>query len=136
MGKASPAATSYSSKPRGRGEVFCAEPWTSRTWWKEQEPAGPSQGESIWGEPFSVEATYDMLFDREGLLAYANRGPNSNASQFFITAGPAHHLDMKFTIFGEVVEGMDAVKRINNAKTGPGERPLEDQKLIKAYVKE
>ncbi|HNB53730.1 MAG TPA: peptidylprolyl isomerase, partial [Anaerolineales bacterium] len=53
-----------------------------------------------------------LSFDREGLLAMANAGPDTNGSQFFITFGPAEHLDGGYTIFGEVIEGMDVVKSL------------------------
>ncbi len=53
------------------------------------------------------------LFDREGLLAMANAGPDTNGSQFFITVVPTPHLNGGYTVFGEVVEGMDVVKSLS-----------------------
>ncbi len=64
------------------------------------------------GYAFAVESSSSVLFDREGLLAMANSGPTSNGSQFFITYGPTEHLNGAFTIFGEVIEGMDVVESL------------------------
>ena len=72
-----------------------------------------------------------------GALAMANSGPNTNGSQFFIvTTDAAPWLDGKHTVFGEVVEGMEAVDAIEAAPTGPSDRPLEPQVIERVELPE
>lgn len=92
-------------------------------------------GESIWGKPFEDEFRQNYKFDKPGILAMANSGKNTNGSQFFITVVPTPHLNFKHTIFGYVVDGYDVVERISKVKTDRGNRPYDDQVLIKAYIK-
>lgn len=100
------------------------------------DPTGTGRGgASLWGGKFEDEVTPSVKFDKPGLLAMANAGPGTNGSQFFITTVPTPHLNMKHTIFGEVVSGYDAVQRIENTETGVNDRPIIDQKIIKAYLK-
>jgi len=100
------------------------------------DPTGTGRGgTSIWGKPFEDEVTPSLKFDRKGILAMANAGPGTNGSQFFITTAATPWLNMKHTIFGEVVKGYDVVEAIEKTKTGSGDRPVEDQKIIKAYIK-
>lgn len=100
------------------------------------DPTGTGRGgESIWGEPFEDEVTSEVKFDRPGLLAMANAGPGTNGSQFFITTVPTPHLNMRHTIFGEVVSGFDVVKAIESTPTDMSARPRDKQEIIKIHVK-
>jgi peptidylprolyl isomerase len=100
------------------------------------DPTGTGRGgSSVWGKPFEDEFKKGVTFDRKGILAMANSGPTTNGSQFFITTIPTPWLDMHHTIFGEVVSGYDAVEKIENTPVGPGDRPVTEQKIIKAYLK-
>ena len=100
------------------------------------DPTGTGRGgESIWGNSFQDEVKSSVTFDRKGLLAMANAGPNTNGSQFFITTIPTPWLNMKHTIFGEVVSGYDVVEKIENTAVGAADRPVQEQKIINAYVK-
>lgn len=100
------------------------------------DPTGTGRGgESIWGGKFADEFTAGYEFDRGGILAMANSGPNTNGSQFFITTAPTPWLNRLHTIFGEVVAGMDVVRKIEYTQTGDGDRPLKEQKILKAYLK-
>lgn len=101
------------------------------------DPLGTGTGgESIWGKPFPDEFTDELRFDEKGLLAMANSGPTTNGSQFFITTSKPSHLNDSHTIFGKVVDGYENVTKIEKTKTGSGNKPVEDQKIVKAYVKE
>lgn len=86
------------------------------------DPEGTGRGGP--GYTFPDEFDASLTFNRAGLLAMANRGPNTNGSQFFITLADTSWLTGKHTIFGEVVEGMETVKKIGKSKTGAGDRPL------------
>jgi len=101
------------------------------------DPTGTGRGgESIWHKDFINEYGKNVVFDRPFLLAMANRGPNTNGSQFFITTAPAPWLNGGYTIFGEVIKGKDVVKKIESVKTSRADRPLVEQKIIRAYIKE
>lgn len=100
------------------------------------DPTGTGTGgESIWGKAFEDECSPMVKFDRRGLLAMANAGPNTNRSQFFITVAATPWLNMRHTIFGEVVSGYEVVQKIENTRTGAGDKPIEPQKILKAYLK-
>jgi len=85
------------------------------------DPLGTGTGGP--GYRFADEINPKLKFTKAGLLAMANAGPNTNGSQFFITLAPTDWLNGKHTIFGEVVEGMDIIRKIGVAKTLPGDRP-------------
>jgi peptidyl-prolyl cis-trans isomerase A (cyclophilin A) len=84
------------------------------------DPLGTGTGGP--GYTFEDEVRGGPAFDRPGLLAMANAGPNTNGSQFFITEVPTGWLTGKHTIFGEVIEGFDVVQRIAASKTS-NDRP-------------
>jgi peptidylprolyl isomerase len=92
-------------------------------------------GESIWGKPFKDEFGPNIIFDRPGILAMANAGRGTNRSQFFITLAPTPHLNGRHTIFGRVIEGMENLRRLGSVPTGPKDRPLQRQEIVKATVK-
>jgi peptidylprolyl isomerase len=101
------------------------------------DPTGTGRGgESFWGKSFQDEVTPDVRFDKPGLLAMANAGAGTNGSQFFITTAKSPWLNMKHTIFGEVVTGYDVAQKLEGLPTDGNDRPVETQKIIKATVKE
>lgn len=75
-------------------------------------------------------------FDKPGLLAMANAGPNTNGSQFFVTVAATQWLTGKHTIFGEVTDGMDVVDSIATAPTGEQDRPREDVVLERVEIED
>jgi cyclophilin family peptidyl-prolyl cis-trans isomerase len=91
---------------------------------------GCPQGTGTGGPGYTFE---DEINDNKvvrGALAMANSGPDTNGSQFFIvTTEAAPWLDDKHTVFGRVIEGMEAVEAIESAPTGAGDRPLEPQQI-------
>lgn len=100
------------------------------------DPTGTGTGgSSLWGAPFKDEVSSLVKFDKPGILAMANSGPNTNGSQFFITTVATPWLNMRHTIFGEVILGYDVVEKIKDTAVGAGDKPIVEQKIIKAYLK-
>jgi cyclophilin family peptidyl-prolyl cis-trans isomerase len=83
------------------------------------DPTGTGSGGP--GYQFEDEIDPSLTFDRAGLLAMANSGPNTNGSQFFITYDATPHLNGLHTIFGEVVEGIEVVNGIT--RRDPDQNP-------------
>lgn len=101
------------------------------------DPTGTGRGgESLWGKPFEDEVTTALTFNKKGLLAMANAGPGTNGSQFFITVTATPWLNMRHTIFGEVTAGYENVEKLENVDTGAQDRPVKEQKIVKATISE
>ncbi len=76
---------------------------------------GDPTGTGMGGPGYEfVNEDSDLLFDKEGLIAMANAGRDTNGSQFFITFGPAEFLNGGYTIFGQVISGMDVVNSLTH----------------------
>jgi peptidyl-prolyl cis-trans isomerase A (cyclophilin A) len=97
------------------------------------DPTGTGMGGP--GYRFEDECPPDgPRFDRPGLLAMANAGPDTNGSQFFVTVAAAPWLDGRHTIFGEVKEGYDVVEVIAGVETGAQDRPIDEVAIERIEV--
>jgi peptidyl-prolyl cis-trans isomerase-like protein 2 len=91
------------------------------------DPTGTGKGgQSIWGKNFQDEFDGPLVHDARGIMSMANKGKNTNSSQFFITYKPAKHLDRKHTIFGRVVGGLDVLQKLENVPVDGSDRPVDD----------
>jgi peptidyl-prolyl cis-trans isomerase A (cyclophilin A) len=88
------------------------------------DPLG--QGIGGPGYNFADEFHAKLRHSKAGILSMANRGPNTNGGQFFITLAPTPHLDDRHSVFGEVVDGMDVIEKIGRTRTGDRDRPVTD----------
>lgn len=102
------------------------------------DPTGTGTGgQSYFGEPFEDECRQEekrVSHTERGLLSMANKGPNTNGSQFFITFGDCQHLDGKHTVFGRLVSGFDALDLLEQLPTDEKKRPTEEVKILKTIV--
>ncbi|XP_031560358.1 peptidyl-prolyl cis-trans isomerase-like 3 [Actinia tenebrosa] len=95
------------------------------------DPSGTGKGgQSIWGRKFEDELSPSLRHNARGTISMANSGPNTNGSQFFITYGKQPHLDMKYTVFGKLIDGLETLDDLEklpvNEKT---RRPLSEVRL-------
>src|SRR5271166_3733306 len=96
------------------------------------DPAGNGTGDP--GYKFKNEVSSDLLFDKPGRLAYANSGPDTNGSQFFITEVATPHLNGHYTVFGQC-QDIDIVKKIARMARDPrNDKPYDPPKIIRIKI--
>uniref|UniRef100_A0AAX7VLB8 peptidylprolyl isomerase n=1 Tax=Astatotilapia calliptera TaxID=8154 RepID=A0AAX7VLB8_ASTCA len=86
-------------------------------------------GESIYGGFFEDES-FAVKHNKEYLLSMANRGKDTNGSQFFITTKPSPHLDGVHVVFGHVISGQEVIQTMESQKTDPNSRPYAEVKVL------
>lgn len=101
------------------------------------DPTGTGRGgQSCWGKSFTDEFDGPLTHDGRGVLSMANKGKDTNTSQFFILYRAAPHLNRKHTIFGRVIDGLDTLDRLEKVTVDDKSRPTEDCSIedITVYV--
>jgi peptidyl-prolyl cis-trans isomerase A (cyclophilin A) len=97
------------------------------------DPVGTGEGDP--GYKFKNETSSDLQFDRPGRLAYANAGPDTNGSQFFITEVPYPSLNGGYTIFGQCDDpSVEIVKKIARLARNGNDRPNDPPKIVKVTI--
>ncbi|KAJ4343610.1 cyclophilin peptidyl-prolyl cis-trans isomerase Cyp8 [Didymella glomerata] len=100
------------------------------------DPSGTGRGgQSTWGKPFEDELEGPHLHSARGVLSMANKGKNTNTSQFFITYRAVPHLDRKHTVFARVVGGLDTtLSSMERAPVVEKDKPAEDIEIRDVVV--
>ena len=99
------------------------------------DPTGTGKGgASIYGKTFDDEINANLKHDKRGIVSMANSGPNTNASQFFITYAKHSHLNGNYTIFGRVIEGLESLDVMEREPVDTKDRPLNEIKLYSVII--
>ncbi|GAA99816.1 uncharacterized protein L969DRAFT_142189 [Mixia osmundae IAM 14324] len=100
------------------------------------DPTGTGKGgKSIWGGTFADEIRSTLKFNARGIVAMANKGPDTNKAQFFITYAKQSHLDGKYTIIGKVIDGLDTtLDAMEKVTVNEKFRPIHEIRLTRVEI--
>jgi cyclophilin family peptidyl-prolyl cis-trans isomerase/protein-disulfide isomerase len=98
------------------------------------DPSGTGKGNP--GYYVVTEIDPKLKFDRPGMVGMVNSGPDTSGSQFFITYAPAAQFDGKYTIFGQVIKGMDVLEQLTPRDAQPGQPTPPGDKLLNITIEE
>ena len=99
------------------------------------DPTGTGKGgQSIWGGTFGDEFHPDNAHDARGVLSMANKGPDTNRSQFFFTFGPQPHLNDKYSVFGHLVDGFETLDALEKLPVGKKHRPVTEVTIDRVTI--
>ena len=99
------------------------------------DPAGTGKGGPIiWGGTFGDEFHPDNAHDARGVLSMANKGPDTNRSQFFLTFAPQPHLNDKYSVFGHLVDGFETLDALEKLPVGKKHRPVTEVTIDRVTI--
>ncbi|CAI9718167.1 peptidyl-prolyl cis-trans isomerase-like 3 [Octopus vulgaris] len=100
------------------------------------DPTGTGKGgTSIWGGKFEDEFRDSLKHNTRGIVSMASSGPDTNGSQWFITYNKQPHLNMKYTVFGRVIDGFETLDEMEKVPVNEKNfRPLNDLKIINVTI--
>jgi len=94
------------------------------------DPTGKGKGgESIYGGHFNDEIKDGLKHNKRGVLSMANSGPNTNGSQFFLTYAAQSSLDLKYTVFGKLIDGFENLDSLEKVDVDAKHRPTSETKI-------
>ena len=91
-------------------------------------------GESLWGGSFDDEIDATLKHNQRGVLSMANKGANTNRSQFFFTYTAAPHLDNVYTVFGRIIHGIEQLDLFEKAAVDSKDRPINEIKITDVTI--
>lgn len=102
------------------------------------DPNTKRPDKNAWGQGgpgYTIKAEFNSRSHKRGIVSMARASdPDSAGSQFFIVTTDSAFLDRQYTVFGEVLSGMDTADKIVNLPRDPGDRPLQDAKMLQVTV--